>query len=646
MARRINVTDLDFDGIKNNLKTFLKQQDQLTDYDFEGSTMSTLLDVLAYNTHYNAVYANVLANEMFLDSADLRNSIVSHAKHVGYTPRSATAPVAFLNVTVNNATGSTLTAARGTTFTTTVDGTSYNYVVRDATTITPTDGVYTFSSLPVYEGTLIDNKYTVDTTNADQRFLIQNDLADTTSLKVTVQNSSSDSTTSTYTLATDLADITSTSKIYYLEGAEDNQYEVKFGDGILGAALSTGNIVTLSYIVTNAEESNGASSFSLSGTLGGFSNVTITTATNSANGAQPETPDSIRFNAPKQYASQNRTVTTNDYASKVKQIYTNAQSVQVWGGEDNSTPVYGRVYISIKPVSGATLTEAKKTDIITQLKDFNVASVTPVIQDPETTSLQLSVDVKYDAKSTTRSSDSIKALVSSAITTFNTDNLGQFDGLFRHSKFIETINKVDTSILSNITTVKMHKSFTATTSGATTYTISYNNAFYNPHSGHNASGGGVLTSSGFKINGDTTNEYFLDEDGAGNVRLYYLVGQTRTYTNNTQGTIDYLTGLVTLNSLNITGVSNVDGASATQVRLIVQPDSNDIIAVRNQVLEIDLTNTSITAVVDTVATGGSSAGVGVTTTSSYTRTANTAGSTSTSSTSTSSSSSSSSSSGY
>ena len=614
MARRINVTDLDFDGIKNNLKTFLKQQDQLTDYDFEGSTMSTLLDVLAYNTHYNAVYANVLANEMFLDSADLRNSIVSHAKHVGYTPRSATAPVAFLNVTVNNATGSTLTAARGTTFTTTVDGTSYNYVVRDATTITPTDGVYTFSSLPVYEGTLIDNKYTVDTTNADQRFLIQNDLADTTSLKVTVQNSSSDSTTSTYTLATDLADITSTSKIYYLEGAEDNQYEVKFGDGILGAALSTGNIVTLSYIVTNAEESNGASSFSLSGTLGGFSNVTITTATNSANGAQPETPDSIRFNAPKQYASQNRTVTTNDYASKVKQIYTNAQSVQVWGGEDNSTPVYGRVYISIKPVSGATLTEAKKTDIITQLKDFNVASVTPVIQDPETTSLQLSVDVKYDAKSTTRSSDSIKALVSSAITTFNTDNLGQFDGLFRHSKFIETINKVDTSILSNITTVKMHKSFTATTSGATTYTISYNNAFYNPHSAHNASGGGVLTSSGFKINGDTTNEYFLDEDGAGNVRLYYLVGQTRTYTNNTQGTIDYTNGSITLNSLFITSVSNVDGATSTAVRLTVIPNSVDVIPVRNQVIEIDETNTTVTVSADTYDT---TSGIGYTASTSY-----------------------------
>ena len=614
MPKRLNVTELDFDTIKGNLKTFLRQQDQFTDYDFEGSTISTLLDVLAYNTHYNAVYGNVLANEMFLDSADLRNSIVSHAKHVGYTPRSATSPVAFLNVVVNNATGSTLTASRGTTFTTTVDGVSYSYLVKDDTTITPNDGVYTFSSLPVYEGTLINNKYTVDTTNADQRFLIKNNLADTTTLKVTVQNSSSDSTTNTYTLATDLADINSSSKVYYLEGAEDQQYEVKFGDGVLGAALSTGNIVTLSYIVTSAEESNGASSFSLSGSIGGFSNVTITTATNSANGSQPESPDSIRFNAPKQYAAQNRTVTTNDYASKVKQIYTNAKSVSVWGGEDNDTPVYGRVYISINPVAGATLTETTKTDIITQLKDFNVASITPIIQDPETTSLQLSVNVKYDAKSTTKTSDSIKSLVSAAITKFNTDNLTQFENVFRHSKFIETVNKVDTSILSNITTVKLHKSFTATTTGATTYTVKFSNAFYNPHSAHNASAGGILVSSGFKINGDTTNEYFLDDDGAGNVRLYYLVGQTRTYTNNTQGTIDYTNGVVTLNSLFVTEVSNVDGATSTAVRLTIIPNSVDIIPVRNQILEIDETNTTVTVEEDTYDT---TSGIGYTTSTSY-----------------------------
>src|SRR6056300_1049198 len=287
MAERIDITELDFDEIKANLKTFLSKQNEFTDYDFEGSGMAVLLDLLAYNTHYQAVYANMLANEMFLDSADLRNSVVSHAKHIGYTARSARSPFATLTVTVNDATGSTLTMPKGTAFTTTIDGVSYNYVTNTARAITPANGVFTFSNVKVYEGTLVTNKYTVDTSNADQRFLIKNNLADTTTLKVTVQNSSTDSTSNTYTLSTDLADVISTSKVYYLEGAEDQQYEVQFGDGVLGAALSTGNIVTLSYIVTNAEESNGASSFSLSGNIGGFSNVTITTATNSANGAQP-----------------------------------------------------------------------------------------------------------------------------------------------------------------------------------------------------------------------------------------------------------------------------------------------------------------------------------------------------------------------
>ena len=614
MAKRLSVTSLDFDDIKNNMKTFLRQQDQFTDYDFEGSTISTLLDVLAYNTHYNAVYANVLANEMFLDSADIRNSIVSHAKHVGYTPRSATSPIAKLNVVVSDLTGSSATAARGTTFTTTVDGTSYNYIVKDDTTISPVSGVYTFSELPVYEGTLVNNKYTVDVTNADQRFLIKNKFADTTTLQVTVQNSSSDTTTVTYTKSTDLADVTSTSTVYYLEGVEDEQYEVIFGDGVLGKALSTGNIVTLSYIVTSGTGSNGATSFSLSGNIAGSSSATITTASNSSGGAEPETPDSIRFNAPRQYASQNRAVTTKDYEARVKTIFPNAKSVQVWGGEDNSTPVYGRVYISINPKSGVSVTESNKADIITQLKDFNVASITPVIEDPETTFIQLNVVVKYDQKATTKAPDTIKSLVQNTITTYNENNLQQFDQMFRHSKFIETINKVDTAILSNITTVKLHKSFTATTTGTTTYTISFNNAFYNPHSGHNASAGGILVSSGFKVSGDTTNEYFLDEDGQGNVRLYYVTAGVRTYTNNTQGTINYTTGQIVLNSLHISEVSDVDGSTSTAVRLTVVPNSIDIKPVRNQVIEIDETNTTTTVTADDFDT---TSGIGYTTTTSY-----------------------------
>jgi hypothetical protein len=612
--KKLEVTDLDFDTIKTNLKKFLRQQDQFTDYDFEGSTISSLLDVLAYNTHYNGVYANVLANEMFLDSADMRNSIVSHAKHVGYTPRSATAPYADVNLVVNNATGATLTAAQGTTFTSTVDGVSYNYIVKEDTTTTPVDGVYTFKNLELYEGTLVTNKYTVNTTDANQRFLIKNDMADTTTLLVKVQNSSTDTTTTTYALSTDLADVSSTSAVYFLEGAEDEQYEVVFGDGVLGKALSTGNIVSLIYIVTNGSDSNGASSFALSGNVGGFTDVSLTVNTNSVNGADPESPASIRFNAPKQFATQNRAVTAKDYESKVKTIYSNAKSVQVWGGEDNETPVYGRVYISINPVAGATLTEATKSDIITQLKDFNVASITPVIEDPETTFIQPNVTIRYDAKSTTNTAASIKSLVQTAITNFNTDNLQEFDQVFRHSKFIETVNKADDSILSNITTLKLHKAFTATVSSSTTYTISFNNALYNPHSGHNSDMGGILSSSSFKVSGDTTNDYFLNDDGQGNVRLYYVAGGVNVYTNNTQGTIDYTTGKITLNSLHISEVGNVDGATSTTIRLTVVPNSVDVVPVRNQVIQIDETNTTVTVTADDYDT---TSGIGYTTATNY-----------------------------
>jgi len=612
--KKLEVTDLDFDTIKTNLKKFLRQQDQFTDYDFEGSTISSLLDVLAYNTHYNGVYANVLANEMFLDSADMRNSIVSHAKHVGYTPRSATAPYADVDLVVNNATGATLTAAQGTTFTSTVDGVSYNYIVKEDTTTTPVDGVYTFKNLNLYEGTLVTNKYTVNTTDANQRFLIKNDMADTTTLLVKVQNSSTDTTTTTYALSTDLADVSSTSAIYFLEGAEDEQYEVVFGDGVLGKALSTGNIVSLTYIVTNGSDSNGASSFALSGNVGGFTDVSLTVNTNSVNGADPESPASIRFNAPKQYATQNRAVTAKDYESKVKSIYSNAKSVQVWGGEDNETPVYGRVYISINPVAGATLTEATKSDIITQLKDFNVASITPVIEDPETTFIQPTVTVRYDAKSTTNTAASIKSLVQTAITNFNTDNLQEFDQVFRHSKFIETVNKADDSILSNITTLKLHKAFTATVSSSTTYTISFNNALYNPHSGHNSDMGGILSSSSFKVSGDTTNDYFLNDDGQGNIRLYYVAGGVNVYTNNTQGTINYTTGKITLNSLHISEVGNVDGATSTTIRLTVVPNSVDVVPVRNQVIQIDETNATVVVTADDYDT---TSGIGYTTATNY-----------------------------
>jgi len=613
---KLSISQLDFDGIKVNLKRFLSNQSQFKDYDFEGSGMAVLMDLLAYNTHYLAYNANVAANEMFIDTADMRNSIVSLAKALGYTPNSATAPYADINVVVNDATGSTLVMSAGTQFTTTVNGLSYNFVTIGSNTISPIDNVYTFSNLKIYEGTYVTYQYTYDSTDVDQRFLIQSASADVTTLTVQVQNSSTDTVINTYTKATSITELDSTSKVYFLQEAEDGKFEVYFGDGVTGKALTNGNIIILKYVVTNKTAANGASSFSLSGNIGGFSNVTLTVNSNAANGAEPETNQSIKFNAPKSYAAQDRAVTVEDYKAKVKELYANTQSISAWGGEDAETPFYGRVYISINPKSGSTLTQTTKNSIIDSLKRYSVASVTPVIVDPETTNIILTSTVKYDKTATSKTADTLKSETIEDLTAYNSNTLQSFDSMLRHSKLIEIIDDVDTSILSNITTLKIRKSFTPTIGSSTNYTVSFSNALYNPHSGHNASAGGILVSSGFKI-GSSANEYFFDDDGAGNIRRYYLVGDVRTYADNSAGTIDYATGAIAVNALNISSISNIRGLASTIVELTVTPNSNDIVPLRNQILNIDVANSSITVEVDTLVGGSSNAGIGYVTTSSY-----------------------------
>ena len=613
---KLSISQLDFDGIKVNLKRFLSNQSQFKDYDFEGSGMAILMDLLAYNTHYLAYNANVAANEMFIDTADMRNSIVSLAKALGYTPNSATAPYADINVVVNDATGSTLVMSAGTQFTTTVNGLSYNFVTIGSNTISPIDNVYTFSNLKIYEGTYVTYQYTYDSTDVDQRFLIQSASADVTTLTVQVQNSSTDTVINTYTKATSITELDSTSKVYFLQEAEDGKFEVYFGDGVTGKALVNGNIIILKYVVTNKTAANGASSFSLSGNIGGFSNVTLTVNSNAANGAEPETNQSIKFNAPKSYAAQDRAVTVEDYKAKVKELYANTQSISAWGGEDAETPFYGRVYISINPKSGSTLTQTTKNSIIDSLKRYSVASVTPVIVDPETTNIILTSTVKYDKTATSKTADTLKSETIEDLTAYNSNTLQSFDSMLRHSKLIEIIDDVDTSILSNITTLKIRKSFTPTIGSSTNYTVSFSNALYNPHSGHNASAGGILVSTGFKI-GSSANEYFFDDDGAGNIRRYYLVGDVRTYADNSAGTIDYATGAIAVNALNISSISNIRGLASTIVELTVTPNSNDIVPLRNQILNIDVANSSITVEVDTLVGGSSNAGIGYVTTSSY-----------------------------
>jgi len=616
-SHRLDISELDFENIKGSLKRFLSNQNEFKDYDFEGSSLAILLDLLAYNTHYLAYNANFVANEMFLDTAQLRSSVASLAKLVGYTPNSARAPIADLKLVINDGTGSSITIPAGTKFTSSIDDLTYSFVTVADNTVQPIDGVYTAQSLNVYEGTYVSYNYTYDEQDIDQRFLISSDRVDTTTIKVVIQNSAADVTTNVYTKATSITELDGTSKVFFLQEAEDGQYEIYFGDGVIGKKLDDGNIINVSYVVTNKTEANGATAFTLAGSISGFTDITVTVNSSAQGGAEPESLQSIKKNTPDFYSSQDRAVTIEDYKSKVKQLYANTQSVSAWGGENAETPFYGRVYISILPTSGSNLTESTKARIVTDLKKYSVASVTPVIIDPEITNVLLTSTVKFDEKSTTKVADTIKSDIITTITNYNSNTLQKFDTIFRHSKLTGLIDDTDESILSNITTVRLRKSFVPTIGSSTKYTINFANALYNPHSGHASVEGGILSSTGFKVDGDTTNIWFLDDDGQGNVRRYRMDGSVRSYANSTQGTINYLTGLVEVNSLNVSNIENIRGAASTVIEITVKPNSNDLVPIRNQILEIDVANSSVTVEADTLVGGSANAGIGYTTTSSY-----------------------------
>jgi hypothetical protein len=616
MSNKLVVSDYDFEAIKSNLKGFLQGQTEFQDYDFEGSSLNILLDVLSYNTHYMAYLANMATNEIYLDSADIRNNIVSLAKMIGYTPSSPKAPQANIDIIINNASGTSITMAKGTVFTTSVDGTSYQYITNSDFTTTPVAGVYKFSSVPILEGTLVQFKYTFDSTDSDQKFILPSNKVDTSTLQVRVQNSSDDTSIETYALAGGYNNVTTNTKVYFLQEGRDGRYEIYFGDGTNGKSLEDGNIIILDYIVTNKGISNGASSFQLQGTIGGFSDVTISTVSASQGGVAGETNDSIKLNAPLQYAAQDRAVTTTDYESLVKSIYPNALSVSAWGGEDDETPRYGIVKIGVKAASGSTLTETTKADIVNKLKPYNVASVVPQIVDPEITSVLLTSTVKYNTSGTTKSSDTLKSEIITSLTNYNTNTLQKFDSIYRHSKVTGLIDGTDNSILSNITTVKIRKSFTPTIAASNKYAIYFRNALFNPHAGHNMAAGGILSSTGFKVTG-SDNEMFFDDDGNGNVRRYFLSSGIRTYVNDSQGTINYSNGEIILNSLNVASISNIRGVTSTLIEITITPLSNDIVPVRDQIVEIDIANSNITVTADTFVGGSADAGVGYTTTSSY-----------------------------
>jgi len=609
---RLNVTEQDFDQIKDNLKTFLRSQTTLADYDFEGSALSTIIDVLAYNTFYNAFNANLNVNEIFLDTAQVRNNVVSHAKSLGYVPRSTTSPFATVNVTVNSPAGapSSLAMSRGTTFQTTIDNKSYTFVNLEAQTIVPVNGVYTFSNVQINQGTLRNQEYIVDNTDTSQKYEIPDTNVDTATLIVKVKTNANTTDFEVFSLVTNIVDVDQNTNAYFLQEGIDGKYEIYFGDNVFGKKLAAGNIVQLEYLTTDGAASNNATTFSITGNIAGNTNTSIALASAAGGGAIREATDSIKFNAPLSFLAQNRVVTADDYKAIVKNNYTNAETVSVWGGEEQAVPEYGKVFLSIKPGNAETLTEVQKTFIKDSiLKTKNLVSITPEIVDPDYTFIKLEVFFKYDPNLTSLTAGELKDKVIATITNYNNTNLKKFDGVFRASQVTTLIDGTNPSILNTIQRVFVQKRLTPNIGYPQKYTLE----FSSPFSSNIATGASVIDSSEFIMNGfnHKLQDVPTDDPNIRKVQIYRISNNQKIITTVDAGTVNIQTGTVVLTNFNPDG--GLVGANS-YITVTGTPSSNDLAPRRNQLLQIDLLQTVVTPQVDEIATGSVIAGIGYTTT--------------------------------
>lgn len=485
LESKLVVTDPDFNNIKNNLKNFLRAQDTFSDYDFDGSALSTLIDVLAYNTHYLAFYVNMLANESFLDTASVRDAVISHAKMLGYTPHSTTSSTARINLSftaANNATvasTSALTIPRFTKFSSTaVDGVNYIFTNLKEITVTKEDNAFTFPNLDITEGTPVNYVFThSDVTNPAQEFVLPDLNIDTSTLEVIVQNSSVDTTQITYSMAEDATIVGSDSKVYYLDQTNSQKYRIYFGDDLLGKSLTDGNIVVVSYLLSKGEASNKATGFTLLDPIGTMTTPTIEIVQTAAGGSAAESLQSIKFTAPKNFVSNNRAVTKNDYISLIKKNYPSLEAVNVWGGEEEIPPVYGKVFVSAKPALGYEITLTEKENIIKNvINPISILTVTPEFVDPDYNYLNLDVKVTYNPTKTTKTPGQIETTVKAAISNFANTNLDQFNAYFKPSRLSRDIDNSDTSILGSQVDVKIEKRLEPVIGSSKSYTIDFHTA--------------------------------------------------------------------------------------------------------------------------------------------------------------------------
>jgi hypothetical protein len=595
-SKKINYTELDFDGIKNNLKEYLNGQTLFKDYDFDGSGLSILLDVLTYNTMYNGVYNNLSINEMFLESARKRNSVVSISKELGYRPQSAICAKATINITLTSNTLTTFIIPANTPFTTSVNGVIYTFYNTSQLIYNTPTLTHTFENVIITEkSNILSFDYTV---GDGVRYIIPNTNVDLNTLSVIVQESISSSVTTTFTLSENLVDVTPTSNVYWIKEIDDGLYELTFGNDKIGKAISNGNIIKLNYCVSSLDAPNGAKLFNYSGSLGVGVSVSLITMSAASDGSLPEDIDSIRFNAPRAYAAQNRGVTTNDYKLLIYTNFPLAKSVSVWGGEDNIPPIYGKTFICVKPKNADVLTSAQKSYILnTILPSKNVLTIMPEIIDAESINIMLETSVYYNDLQTTRTAEAIKQLVVNTLLNYNTSELQKFEGVFRYSKVCTLIDNSENSIINNITRITLKRYISPKYNISANYLINLINPIY-----YSGAAEDIVLSSGFYILGSSEIHYLVD-DGLGKIMLFTIHdNQYRVVVDSNIGTVDYQNGLIAITGINI---SSIVGDNFT---LFIKPSSNDVVSALSQIAQISVEDLKVTIISDTTSTGDLRAG--------------------------------------
>jgi hypothetical protein len=593
MSKQIIVDELDFDNIKANIKTFLMGQDVLKDYNFEGSALSVLIDVLAYNTHYNSLYTNFVANEMFLDSASKYSSAVSLAKTIGYTPTSYRSAKAVLNITVtlpDNETPASATLPRGTTFISPMGNVSYTFSTLTDYSAPRIGGTYTFNNVAIYEGTAQTRSYTA---NDASQFVIPHQKGDTSTLQVLVRDTSSSSVVTAFTYADDLLRVKADDATYFLKQREDLFYEVYFGNGYIGRAISTGNIVTLNYLASSGSVANGAKFFTYFGGFRPEVTYAVSVVATATGGSEAETIESIKFNAPKAYTAQNRAVTVSDYETLIYNKFPNIQSVKVWGGQDHIPKTYGKVFVCAKPVGKEYLNNDEKNAILDVLNSRKVMTMIPEFVAPDFIRIEVSTSVYYNSALARKSVGEMQTRVTNAINDYaNTLNI--FESSFRFSALSKKIDATDNSIVSNITTLRCRQPIQPKFRSVSTYSSYYGNPIF-----AKTNGGTFYSTRFYEI--DVTDRCYLIDDGAGKILLMSeSITNVATKVRET-GTIDYATGTVEIANLNIIGLHD------SELEFVFYPSSNDIIPVRQFIVTIPSKYTKVTMISDNLANGDNKA---------------------------------------